>query len=73
MKFIVDEMPVFTSDCPFCDDGQPSSPKCCCGPEWSHHLCEYFANGGCNPEDCPHLKPLNENVDDGTIKNGLPF
>lgn len=73
MKFIVDEMPAFKSDCPFCDDGQPNNPECCCGPEYAHHLCVYFINGGYNSEDCPHLKPLHEDTGDGTIKDSLPF
>lgn len=72
MKFIVDEMPLWSDDCPFFV-GTCSDPVCQCGPEWKQHTCEYFKNGGCNPDDCPHLKPLNEDTSDGTIKDGLPF
>lgn len=55
MKFLVDEMPYFRSDCPFCEDGYKKD-VCTCG---HGHECVYFVNG-CDPKDCPYLKTLEE-------------
>lgn len=60
MKFVVDEMPNDTTECPFFV-GTASDPICQCGPEtWQQHSCDYFKNGYRN-DDCPHLKPLCSN------------
>ena len=53
MKILVDEMPYFKTDCPFCEDGyQEDHCKAGHGQE-----CVYFKNGR-NSEDCPYLKEI---------------
>jgi hypothetical protein len=53
MKFLVDELPYFKTDCPFCEDGYKED-RCKAG---HGHECVFFKNGR-NPEDCPYLKEL---------------
>ena len=57
MKFIVDEMPEFWYECPFCSRKRQGEEFCSCGNIILD--CEYFKNG-CNPEYCNWLKESND-------------
>ena len=55
MKILVDEMPYYRTDCPFCEDGyQEDHCKAGHGQE-----CLFFKNGH-NSEDCPYLKEIDK-------------
>ena len=64
MKLLVDEMPYFRSDCPFCEDGHKQD-TCHCGAFQKE--CTYFVNGR-NPEDCPHLKAQDNTDNQNNMK-----
>lgn len=55
MKFIVDEMPYFKSDCPFYESG---TGMCVCACDRKFE-CDYFATGR-NPDFCLWLKEIDE-------------
>ena len=57
MKFIVDEMPYYSNDCPFCEYDH-SSKNGYCGLMSHNSICYYVTNnkpGERNPSDCPFL------------------
>lgn len=58
MKFLVDEMPYYRSDCPFwLERDRNGDDYCKCGN--TIYDCEYFVRGR-DPEYCNWLKEIND-------------
>lgn len=58
MKFIVDEMPYFVTDCPFYAGEDRHGMICQAGPAFLTCKCEYFENSR-DPYYCNWLKEIN--------------
>jgi hypothetical protein len=54
MKFLVDEEPLYASDCPFYVEQVLRASKCLC--TLGNHKCDYFDKNRDNFEDCPYLR-----------------